>query len=166
MKDERYNVFALSSEGTTLDGVRSTEYSYDWELLPAGEYELTWCYTGKEKIMTLAQLGTLDVAMVEFKGLNAYTNQVGGRVWSAGNVSSQLIGLLQNNTAYHYTDAAGDKVAAVQILNNKSNLPIRVRSPPQGKFIINLLKTDGTPVANSTVTDYVLSMCFRRLSDC
>jgi len=166
MKDERYNVFALSSEGTNVDGVRSIEYSYDWDLLPEGEYELSWAFTGKERIMTLAQLGTIDVVMVEFQGMNAYTNQVSGAVWGNTNVSSQVIGLLELNAPYHYTDGAGAKVAAVQILNNKSNPPIRVRSKPQGKFIINLLKTDGTPVAETTISEYVLSMCFRRLSDC
>ena len=166
MKDERYNVFALSSEGTNVDGVRSIEYSYDWGLLPEGEYELTWALTMKERIMTLAQMGTLNIAMVEFQGLNAYTNQVGGAVWGSGNVSSQLIGLLQVNAPYHYTDGASGKVASVQILENRGNPPIRVRSVPQGKFTINLLKTDGTPVAETTVSEYVLSMCFRRLSEC
>jgi len=165
MKDERYNVFALSSEGINVDGVRSIEYSYDFDLLPEGAYELTWAFTGKERIMTLAQLGTIDVAMLEFQGLNAYTNQVGGAVWGSGNVSSQMIGLLQVNAPYHFTDGDGDKVASVQILNNKSNPPIRVRSKPQGKFIINMLKTDGTPVDESTISEYVLSMCFRRLCD-
>ena len=71
MKDERYNVFALSSEGRNVDGVRSIEYSYDWGLLPEGEYELTWGLTMREHILVLAQMGTLDVAMVEFQGLNA-----------------------------------------------------------------------------------------------
>lgn len=165
MKDERYNVFALSSEGTNVDGVRSIEYSYDWGLLPEGEYELTWALTMQEHLLTLAQMGTLDIAMVEFQGLNAYTNQIGGAVWGSGNVSSQVIGLLQVNSPYHYTDGAGGKVAAVQILENRANPPIRVRSVPQGKFTINLLKTDGTPVAETTVSEYVLSMCFRRL-DC
>jgi len=165
MKDERYNVFALSSEGTNIDGVRSIEYSYDWGLLPEGEYELTWALNMRERIMTLAQLGTIDVAMLEFQGLNAYTNQIGGATWGTQNVSSQVIGLLEINTPYHYTDGAGDKVASVQILQNKGNPPIRVRSVPQGKFILNFLKADGTPAVEITVSDYVLSMCFRRL-DC
>tara|TARA_R110000796_G_scaffold85579_5_gene185623 strand:+ start:1191 stop:1688 length:498 start_codon:yes stop_codon:yes gene_type:complete len=165
MKDERYNVFALSSEGRNVDGVKSIEYSYDWGLLPEGEYELTWALTMQEHLLTLAQMGTLDIAMIEFQGLNAYTNQVGGAVWGSGNVSSQIIGLLDINAPYHYTDGAGDKVAAVQILASKSNPPIRVRSVPQGKFIINILKADGTPVAETTIAEYVLSMCFRRL-DC
>ncbi len=165
MKDERYNVFALSSEGRNVDGVRSIEYSYDWGLLPAGEYELTWALTMQEHILTLAQMGTLDVAMVEFQGLNAYTNQVGGAVWGSGNVSSQLIGLLDINAPYTYTDGDDDTVAAVQILASKSNPPIRVRSVPQGKFIINILKADGTPADETTIAEYVLSMCFRRL-DC
>ena len=163
MKDERYNVFALSSEGVNVDGVRSIEYSYDWGLLPEGEYELTWAFTGRERIMTIAQLGTIDVVMLEFQGLNAYTNQVGGAVWGNSNVSSQLIGLLELNAPYHYTDAGGDKVAAVQILDNKTNPPIRVRSVPQGKFTINILKADGTAAVETTVSEYVLSMCFRRL---
>tara|TARA_R110000824_G_scaffold318849_1_gene505981 strand:- start:55 stop:546 length:492 start_codon:yes stop_codon:yes gene_type:complete len=162
MKDERYNVFALSSEGVGL--VRSLTYSYDWDLLPDGQYELTWNLTSKERIMTTAQLGTIDVAMIEFKGLNAYTNQVGGAVWSAGNVSSQVIGLLQLNAPYHYTTAAGDKFAAVQIQDNKSNPPIRVRSKPQGEFTINILKTDGTLADETVVSEYVLSMCFRRIN--
>jgi hypothetical protein len=165
MKDERYNVFVLSSEGTNLDGNRSIEYSYDWNLLPEGEYELTWTFTMKEHILTLAQMGTLDIAMLEFKGLNAYTNQVGSKIWGSGNVSSQIIGLFEINSSYHYTDGAGDKVSSVQTIQNKGNPPIRVRSPPQGKFILNLLKTDGSPVAESTIDEYVLSMCFRRL-DC
>tara|TARA_R110001583_G_scaffold26276_1_gene94652 strand:- start:218 stop:715 length:498 start_codon:yes stop_codon:yes gene_type:complete len=165
MKDERYNVFALSSEGRNVDGVRSIEYSYDWGLLPEGEYELTWALTMQERIMTLAQMGTLDIAMLEFQGLNAYTNQIGGAVWGSQNVSSQVIGLLQVNSPYHYKNAGDVSVAAVQIIENRANPPIRVRSVPQGKFTINLLKTDGTPVAETTVSDYVLSMCFRRL-DC
>ena len=165
MKDERYNVFALSSEGTNVDGVRSIEYSYDWGLLPEGEYELTWGLTMREHILVLAQMGTLDVAMVEFQGLNAYTNQIGGAVWGSQNVSSQVIGLLEVNAPYHYTDGAGDKVASVQTIQNRANPPIRVRSSPQGKFIINFLKADGTPVAETTIDEYVLSMCFRRL-DC
>ena len=49
MKDERYNVFLVSSEGLELDGNRSIEYSYDWGLLPEGEYELTFSYTQKER---------------------------------------------------------------------------------------------------------------------
>ena len=165
MKDERYNVFALSSEGVNVDGVRSIEYSYDWGLLPEGEYELTWALTMQERIMTLAQMGTLDIAMLEFQGLNAYTNQIGGAVWGSQNVSSQVIGLLQVNSPYHYKNAGDVSVAAVQIIENRANPPIRVRSVPQGKFTINLLKTDGTPVAETTVSEYVLSMCFRRL-DC
>tara|TARA_R110000744_G_scaffold263924_1_gene378197 strand:+ start:93 stop:590 length:498 start_codon:yes stop_codon:yes gene_type:complete len=165
MKDERYNVFVLSSEGTNLDGNRSIEYSYDWNLLPEGEYELTWTFTMKEHILTLAQMGTLDIAMLEFKGLNAYTNQVGSKIWGSGNVSSQIIGLFEINSSYHYTDGAGDKVSSVQTIQNKGNPPIRIRSVPQGKFILNLLKTDGSPVAESTIDEYVLSMCFRRL-DC
>jgi hypothetical protein len=165
MKDERYNVFALSSEGTEIDGKRSIEYSYDWGLLPEGQYELTWCFTMKEHILTLAQMGTLNIGMVEFQGLNAYTNQIGSKTWGTQNVSSQIIGLLEINSSYHYTDGDGDKVSSVQTIQNKGNPPIRVRSPPQGKFIINILKTDGTPAAESTLDDYILSMCFRRL-DC
>lgn len=165
MKDERYNVFALSSEGRNVDGVRSIEYSYDWGLLPEGEYELTWNLTMREHILVLAQMGTLDVAMVEFQGLNAYTNQVGGAVWGSQNVSSQVIGLLEINSPYHYTSDTGSKLAAVQILANKSNPPIRVRSVPQGKFTINFLKADGTLVPEISIAEYVLSMCFRRL-DC
>ena len=165
MKDQRYNVFALSYEGTTIDGVRSIEYSYDWGLMPEGEYELTWALTMNEHILTLAQMGTLDVAILEFQGMNAYTNQIGGTVDGSGNVSSQYIGLLEANTPYHYTDGAGDKVAAVQIVASKSNPPITIRSAPQGKFIINILKSDGTPVAETTIADYALSMSFRRLGD-
>jgi hypothetical protein len=165
MKDERYNVFALSSEGRNVDGVRSIEYSYDWGLLPEGEYELTWALNMRERVITLAQMGTLDVAMVEFQGLNAYTNQIGSQNWGSQNVSSQVIGLLEINAPYHFKDDANDVVASVQILQNKGNQPIRVRSVPQGKFIINLLKTDGSPVAETTIDDYILSMCFRRL-DC
>jgi len=165
MKDERYNIFALSSEGTNVDGVRSIEYSYDWGLLPEGEYELTWAFTNTERIMTLAQLGTIDVAILEFKGMNAYTNQIGSATWGTQNVSSQYIGLLEINAPYHFTTNAGVKVAAVQMLQNKANPPIRVRSVPQGKFLINILKSDGTPVDETTISEYVLSMCFRRI-DC
>jgi len=163
MKDERYNVFLISSEGVELDGNKSIEYSYDWGLLPEGEYELTFSYTQSEKIMTLAQLGTIDVAMVQVIGLNSYASQSASRVWAGTNNSSQLIGLLENNAAYHYTDSTGDKVAAVQIKQNSSNPPIRIRSVPQGKLIINLLKTDGTAVVESTITDYVINLGFRRL---
>ena len=75
MKEERYNVFLLSSEGVEVDGNRSIEYSYDWGLLPEGEYELTFALTMQEKVMTLAQLGTLDIAMVQVIGLNSYASQ-------------------------------------------------------------------------------------------
>jgi len=161
MKDERYNVFLLSSEGVELDGNRSIEYSYDWGLLPEGEYELTFSLTMKEKVMTLAQLGTLDVAMVQVIGLNSYSSQSASRVWAGTNNSSQLIGLLQNNSAYHYTNV--DKFAAVQIKQNSDNPPIRIRSVPQGKLIVNLLKNDGTAVEENTITDYVINLGFRRL---
>ena len=161
MKDERYNVFLLSSEGVELDGNRSIEYSYDWGLLPEGEYELTFALTMQERIMTLAQLGTIDVAMVQVVGLNSYASQSAGRIWAGANNSSQLIGLLENNSAYHYTNT--DKLAAVQIKQNSDNPPIRIRSVPQGKLIVNLLKTDGTAVEESTITDYVINLGFRRL---
>ena len=163
MKDERYNVFLVSGEGLELDGNRSIEYSYDWGLLPEGEYELTFSYTQKERTLSLAQLGTLDVAMVQVIGLNSYATQSSGRVWSGTNNSCQLIGLLENNAAYHYTDAGGNKVAAVQVKNNVSNPPVRIRSVPQGKLIVNLLRVDGTAVAESTVTDYVINLGLRRL---
>ena len=161
MKEERYNVFLLSSEGVEVDGNRSIEYSYDWGLLPEGEYELTFALTMQEKVMTLAQLGTLDVAMVQVIGLNSYASQSASRVWAGTNNSSQIIGLLQNNSAYHYTNT--DKFAAVQIKQNSDNPPIRIRSVPQGKLIVNLLKTDGTLVVESTITDYVINLGFRRL---
>ena len=163
MKDERYNVFLLSSEGKNLDGIRSIEYSYDWNLLPEGEYELSFSFTTKEQIMTLAQLGTIDVAMVQLIGLNSYATQSGSQVWAGTNSSSQIIGLLQNNAAYHYTDNSSDKVAEVQIKQNTNNPPIRIRSVPQGKIIINLLKTDGSLAVESTVDEYVINLGLKRL---
>ena len=161
MKDERYNVFVISSEGTNLNGISSIEYAYDWGMMPEGEYELTWALSSKNKIGTLAQVTLHDCVAVEFKGLNAYTTQTANRVISGTNSSSAIIGLLEIGLQYHYTDT--DKFGVVNLVESKANPPIRVRSVPQGTFIINLLKADGTLASASDVNEYVLSLGFRRL---
>ena len=163
MKDERYNVFVISSEGTNLDGVSSIEYSYDWGMMPEGEYELTWAMSSKNKISTLAQATLHDCVALEFKGLNAYTSQTANKVVSGTNSSSQIIGLLEIGSQYHYTDTT--KFGVINIVESRANPPIRIRSVPQGTFIINLLKADGTLALASSVDEYVLSLGFRRL-DC
>ena len=161
MKDERYNVFVISSEGVNLDGVSSIEYSYDWGMMPEGEYELTWALSSKNKISTLAQATIHDCVALQFVGLNAYSSQTANQVISGTNTSSQIIGLIEIGSQYHYTDT--DKFGVTNLVECRNNPPIRVRSVPQGKFIINLLKADGTLALSSSVDEYVLSLGFRRL---
>ena len=161
MKDERYNVFVISSEGVNLDGVSSIEYSYDWGMMPEGEYELTWALSSQNKVSTLAQAIVHDCVALQFVGLNAYTSQTANRVISGTNTSSQIIGLIEIGSQYHYTDT--DKFGVINLVESRNNPPIRVRSVPQGKFIINLLKSDGTLALASSVDEYVLSLGFRRL---
>lgn len=163
MKDERYNVFVISSEGVNLDGVSSIEYSYDWGMMPEGEYELTWALSSQNKVSTLAQAIVHDCVALQFVGLNAYTSQTANRVISGTNTSSQIIGLIEIGSQYHYTDT--DKFGVINLVESRNNPPIRVRSVPQGKFIINLLKSDGTLALASSVDEYILSLGFRRL-DC
>ena len=163
MKDERYNVFVISSEGVNLDGVSSIEYSYDWGMIPEGEYELTWALSSQNKVSTLAQAIVHDCVALQFVGLNAYTSQTANRVISGTNTSSQIIGLIEIGSQYHYTDT--DKFGVINLVESRNNPPIRVRSVPQGKFIINLLKSDGTLALASSVDEYILSLGFRRL-DC
>jgi hypothetical protein len=163
MKDERYNVFVISSEGVNLDGVGSIEYSYDWGMMPEGEYELTWALSSQNKVSTLAQAIVHDCVALQFVGLNAYTSQTANRVISGTNTSSQIIGLIEIGSQYHYTDT--DKFGVINLVESRNNPPIRVRSVPQGKFIINLLKSDGTLALASSVDEYILSLGFRRL-DC
>ena len=163
MKDERYNVFVISSEGVNLDGVSSIEYSYDWGMMPEGEYELTWALSSQNKVSTLAQAIVHDCVALQFVGLNAYTSQTANSVISGTNTSSQIIGLIEIGSQYHYTDT--DKFGVINLVESRNNPPIRVRSVPQGKFIINLLKSDGTLALASSVDEYVLSLGFRRL-DC
>ena len=163
MKDERYNVFVISSEGVNLDGVSSIEYSYDWDMMPEGEYELTWALSSQNKVSTLAQAIVHDCVALQFVGLNAYTSQTANRVISGTNTSSQIIGLIEIGSQYHYTDT--DKFGVINLVESRNNPPIRVRSVPQGKFIINLLKSDGTLALASSVDEYILSLGFRRL-DC
>lgn len=166
MKDQRYNVFVVSSEGTNLEsGEKSIEYSYDWGLLPEGEYELTFSFSSKNKIMTIAQLEVHDCVAIEFVGLNAYTSQTANKVISGTNTSSHLIGLLEINSQFHYADGS-DKYGVCNMVESKSNPPVRVRSVPQGKFIINLLKADGTKANAIDVNEYILNLGFRRLEDC
>mgnify|MGYP003639673623 CR=1 FL=1 len=161
MKDERYNVFVISSEGVNLDGVSSIEYSYDWGMMPEGEYELTWALSSQNKVSTLAQAIVHDCVALQFVGLNAYTSQTANSVISGTNTSSQIIGLIEIGSQYHYTDT--DKFGVINLVESRNNPPIRVRSVPQGKFIINLLKSDGTLALASSVDEYVLSLGFRRL---
>ena len=161
MKDERYNIFVISSEGVNLDGVSSIEYSYDWGMMPEGEYELTWALSSQNKVSTLAQAIVHDCVALQFVGLNAYTSQTANRVISGTNTSSQIIGLIEIGSQYHYTDT--DKFGVINLVESRNNPPIRVRSVPQGKFIINLLKSDGTLALASSVDEYVLSLGFRRL---
>jgi hypothetical protein len=161
MKDERYNVFVISSEGVNLDGVSSIEYSYDWGMMPEGEYELTWALSSQNKVSTLAQAIVHDCVALQFVGLNAYTSQTANRVISGTNTSSQIIGLIEIGSQYHYTDT--DKFGVINLVESRNNPPIRVRSVPQGKFIINLLKSDGTLALASSVDEYILSLGFRRL---
>ena len=164
MKDQRYNVFVVSSEGTNLDGVSSIEYSYDWGLLPEGEYELTFGFSSKNKIMTLTQLESHDCVAIELVGLNAYTTQTANAVISGTNTSSHLIGLIEINSQFHYSEGA-NKFGVCNMVESKSNPPVRVRSVPQGKFIINLLKADGTKANAVNINEYILNLGFRRL-DC
>tara|TARA_R110000850_G_scaffold85013_1_gene182793 strand:- start:466 stop:957 length:492 start_codon:yes stop_codon:yes gene_type:complete len=161
MKDERYNVFVISSEGVNLDGVSSIEYSYDWGMMPEGEYELTWALSSQNKVSTLAQAIVHDCVALQFVGLNAYTSQTANSVISGTNTSSQIIGLIEIGSQYHYTDT--DKFGVINLVESRNNPPIRIRSVPQGKFIINLLKSDGTLALASSVDEYVLSLGFRRL---
>ena len=161
MKDERYNIFVISSEGVNLDGVSSIEYSYDWGMMPEGEYELTWALSSQNKVSTLAQAIVHDCVALQFVGLNAYTSQTANRVISGTNTSSQIIGLIEIGSQYHYTDT--DKFGVINLVESRNNPPIRIRSVPQGKFIINLLKSDGTLALASSVDEYVLSLGFRRL---
>jgi|TARA_R110002074_G_scaffold396473_1_gene585976 hypothetical protein len=161
MKDERYNIFVISSEGVNLDGVSSIEYSYDWGMMPEGEYELTWALSSQNKVSTLAQAIVHDCVALQFVGLNAYTSQTANSVISGTNTSSQIIGLIEIGSQYHYTDT--DKFGVINLVESRNNPPIRVRSVPQGKFIINLLKSDGTLALASSVDEYVLSLGFRRL---
>ena len=161
MKDERYNVFVISSEGVNLDGVSSIEYSYDWGMMPEGEYELTWALSSQNKVSTLAQAIVHDCVALQFVGLNAYTSQTANSVISGTNTSSQIIGLIEIGSQYLYTDT--DKFGVINLVESRNNPPIRIRSVPQGKFIINLLKSDGTLALASSVDEYVLSLGFRRL---
>tara|TARA_R110002124_G_scaffold93651_1_gene237290 strand:- start:703 stop:1194 length:492 start_codon:yes stop_codon:yes gene_type:complete len=161
MKDERYNIFVISSEGVNLDGVSSIEYSYDWGMMPEGEYELTWALSSQNKVSTLAQAIVHDCVALQFVGLNAYTSQTANSVISGTNTSSQIIGLIEIGSQYHYTDT--DKFGVINLVESRNNPPIRIRSVPQGKFIINLLKSDGTLALASSVDEYVLSLGFRRL---
>jgi len=164
MKDERYNVFLISSEGTDLaTAEESVEYSYDWALLPEGEYEMTFALSMKENILTVAQLANLDVAMIQVIGLNSYSSQSANKVWAGTNNSSQVIGLVKLGSAYHYKDGTDTKIGAVQLIENERNPPIRIRSVPQGKLIVNMLKSDGTLASSTDVQPYVLHLGFRRL---
>lgn len=163
MKDERYSVFLLSSEGTNLDGVRSIEYSYDWGLLPEGEYEMTFSLTMDENIMNLATLSTNKVAMIQVIGLNSYVSQASNKIWSGTNNSAQIIGLVKIGNAYHYTNSSNVAIGAVQLIEADNNPPIRIRSVPQGKLIVNFLQSDGTLASEATIDEYVLHLGFRRL---
>ena len=153
-----YSVFISSTSAIKIDTNKRT-FSFDWSILPQGEYELTFTFMSSLQKLTNAEAEstkypTKVVSRMPFSS-DRYITSTGG---TAG--STQVLGLLEINDLHKTSTNTMRQLKAGHLLN----APIKLYGRPQGNtFTIELYSHgDGNPTTEHTPT-YELVLNFKHI---
>ena len=148
MKNE-YTIFINSSDGVGGDSQDKT-YTFDWNIIPEGEYEMSFTFLSETKKVLVAEAeGKLESMMVE--AVVPFSSNRYAAKSSGYSNSSNIIGFVKVEQVDKWSQS-GDHFSIRQWASKVDNPTLRLYGKPQGnEFKIRLLDHTGTPSTYSPV---------------
>jgi hypothetical protein len=144
-----YTIFINSSDG--VGGVSNDKtYTFDWNIIPEGEYEMSFTFLSETKKVEVAEalvhLESMSVEAVVPFSSDRYAAKADGY-----SNSSNVIGFVKVEQVDKWTDS-GSHFSVRQWASKVDNPTLRLYGKPQGnEFKIRLLSHNGVPSLYSPV---------------
>tara|TARA_B110000259_G_C13836341_1_gene330837 strand:- start:24 stop:533 length:510 start_codon:yes stop_codon:yes gene_type:complete len=162
---KEYTIFIDSSQGTEIGAVPNAsqiKYSFDWSILPQGEYEMSFTFLSPVNKTLVAVGEKLLNAMVVEAIVPFSSNRY--KVASPTNTyaqSSNVIGFIKLEQVDKWTDS-GSHFSMRQWCSQVDNPTLKLYGAPSGnEFIIRLVNTNGAGVGLPTVFPYSYNMILK-----
>ena len=146
---KEYTIFINSSDGVGSNANDKT-YTFDWNIIPEGEYEMSFTFLSQTKEVLVAEAGnhseTMSVEAVVPFSSNRYAAKADGY-----SNSSNVIGFAKVEQVDKWSQS-GDHFSVRQWVSQVDNPTLRLYGKPQGNdFKIRLLDHTGTTSTYSPV---------------
>lgn len=128
MSKQSYNIILNSQKGTQLNGFNtSIQYNFDTNIIPIGDYNLSYAFTSKSNNITSG----CDIALIQ---LDLGQNLVYAPATQFGATASKILGFVQPVVMGSSTFLIAD---------NSTNPPIFISwNRPNNNLIVNIFRPD------------------------
>ena len=159
---KEYTIFIDSNQGTKNGSAADIDYSFDWSILPQGEYEMSFTFLSHLHKTLVAEGEKLLNAMVVEAIVPFSSNRY--KVASPTNTyaqSSNVIGFIKVEQVDKWSES-GSHFSMRQWVSQVDNPTLKLYGAPSGnEFIISLRNTNGAGVGLPTVFPYSYNMILK-----